>query len=421
MAIESVFGELPENWETTTLGDICQRGGGFIQTGPFGSQLHAADYVEVGIPTIMPKNIGENEVIEEGISRITQKDAERLSKYRVKSGDIVYSRRGDVTLRAFIREQQNGWLCGTGSLMVRLGDGVVDPRFVSFYLSDPSIREWIQRHAVGATMPNLNTSIMGAVPFIHPPLPEQRAIAGILGALDDKIELNRRMNHTLESMARAVFRQWFVENIDVDTWEVKTLGEVLSVLETGSRPKGGVTGEPIGVPSVGAESIVKIGSFDFSKTKYVSTEFYESMRRGHVEDRDVLLYKDGGRPGEFEPHVSMFGGGFPFERFSINEHVYRLRVATPLSQVYFYFWLESDEIMEEMRSRGTGVAIPGLNSTALSGISISIPPEKLLNEFTNYAEPLISKIFANAKESRTLASLRDTLLPKLMKGEVRVK
>src|SRR3990172_9993485 len=135
MAIESLFGVLPDHWETTTLGDICQRGGGFIQTGPFGSQLHAADYVEAGIPTIMPKNIGENKVIEDGISRITQKDAERLSKYRVKSGDIVYSRRGDVTLRALIREHQNGWLCGTGSLMVRLGKGIVDPRFVSYYLS----------------------------------------------------------------------------------------------------------------------------------------------------------------------------------------------------------------------------------------------------------------------------------------------
>jgi type I restriction enzyme, S subunit len=77
--------------------------------------------------------------------------------------------------------------------------------------------------------------------------------------------------------------------------------------------------------------------------------------------------------------------------------------------------------MDEMRNRGTGVAIPGLNSTALSGISISIPPEKLLNDFSNFAVPIISKIFANAKESHTLASLRDSLLPKLMRGEVRVR
>jgi len=273
----------------------------------------------------------------------------------------------------------------------------------------------------GSAIPSTSRPDFYALPVNLPPLSEQRAIAGILGALDDKIDVNRHMNTSLESMANTVFCQWFLRNIEIDTWEVKTLGEILAILETGSRPKGGVTQEPIGIPSVGAESIVKIGSFDFSKTKYVSNEFYESMRRGHIEDRDVLLYKDGGRPGEFEPHVTMFGDGFPFEKFSINEHVYRMRVSPPLSQAYFYFWLESNEIMEEMRNRGTGVAIPGLNSTALSGISISIPPEKLLNDFSNYVEPLINKIFANAKESRTLASLRDNLLPKLIRGEVSVK
>jgi hypothetical protein len=81
MAIESLLGDLPANWETTTLGEICQRGGGSIQTGPFGSQLHASDYVEVGIPSIMPQNIGDNRVVPDGIARITEKDAKRLERY----------------------------------------------------------------------------------------------------------------------------------------------------------------------------------------------------------------------------------------------------------------------------------------------------------------------------------------------------
>ena len=95
--------------------------------------------------------------------------------------------------------------------MIRVGEGVADPVFTSYYLGHPAIREWIVRHAVGATMPNLNTSIMEALPFRLPPLPEQRAIAHILGTLDDKIELNRRMNATLEAMARALFKSWFVD------------------------------------------------------------------------------------------------------------------------------------------------------------------------------------------------------------------
>jgi len=124
---------------------------------------------------------------------------------------LVYSRRGDVERRALIREGEEGWLCGTGCLRVRFGSGIIDPLYASFYLGHPDVRAWIVRHAIGATMPNLNTGILSALPFVLPPLDEQRAIASVLGALDDKIELNRRMNATLEAMARALFTSWFVD------------------------------------------------------------------------------------------------------------------------------------------------------------------------------------------------------------------
>ncbi len=211
MAIEELVGSLPLGWEYTALGDACARGGGDVQTGPFGSQLHASDYVSQGIPSIMPQNIGDNRIIRDGIARITLQDAVRLNRYRVRTGDIVYSRRGDVEKRSLIRVPEDGWLCGTGCLRVRFGSGHVDPTYGSYYLGDLRVREWIVRHAHGATMPNLNTSILSGLPFAVPPLDEQRAIAHILGTLDDKIELNRRMNETLEAIARALFKSWFVD------------------------------------------------------------------------------------------------------------------------------------------------------------------------------------------------------------------
>src|SRR5438132_11495381 len=116
MVIDLLFNQLPEEWEQTTLGEACTRNGGDIQTGPFGSQLHASDYVPVGIPSIMPQNIGDNRIIELDIARITPADAKRLSRYLVRKGDIIYSRRGDVERRALVREREDGWLCGTGCL-----------------------------------------------------------------------------------------------------------------------------------------------------------------------------------------------------------------------------------------------------------------------------------------------------------------
>ena len=208
---EQLFGSLPEDWEYTTLGAACDRGGGDIQTGPFGSQLHASDYVPVGIPSIMPQNIGDNRINVDGIARISAGDASRLSRYLVREGDIVFSRRGDVERRALVRSAEDGWLCGTGCLRVRFGKHGADSRYASYFLGHPSVREWLVRHAHGATMPNLNTSILSACPFVIPPKEEQHTIAHILGTLDDKIELNRRMNETLEAMARALFKSWFID------------------------------------------------------------------------------------------------------------------------------------------------------------------------------------------------------------------
>ncbi|MDQ6979480.1 MAG: restriction endonuclease subunit S, partial [Mariprofundaceae bacterium] len=181
---------------SNTLGEIVTSGGGVIQTGPFGSQLHASDYVANGIPVIMPANINWGRVDLIDIARIKQKDADQLSKHIVKSGDIVYSRRGDVTRKALITESEEGMFCGTGCLLVRVGN-LINARFLYYHLSSPTNQEWIIRHAVGATMPNLNTGILRQIPLQVPSITYQKAIAHILGSLDDKIELNRKMNETL--------------------------------------------------------------------------------------------------------------------------------------------------------------------------------------------------------------------------------
>jgi len=298
----------------------------------------------------------------------------------------------------------------------------------------------------------LNSDELKALDVALPSQSEQRAIARILGALDDKIELNRRMNETLEAIARALFKSWFVDfepvrakatgrdsglpqpvtDLFPDSFEDSDLGEipkgwnagplerVLSELEVGSRPKGGVSSYSEGVPSIGAESIVGLGRFDYSKTKFIPRSFFDSMKKGHVKNRDVLLYKDGGRPGEYEPHVTLVGDGFPFATCAINEHVYRLRAKSTLGQNYLVFWLSSDLVMEEMRIKGTGVAIPGLNSTQVKSLRTLIPSPGVIGAFDDISDRLIASVLSTCNESRTLATLRDVLLPRLVSGALRV-
>ena len=165
------------------------------------------------------------------------------------------------------------------------------------------------------------------------------------------------------------------------------------------------------------ESIVGLGIHDFSKTKYVPREYFDAMKRGHIQDRDVLLYKDGGKPGQFEPHATLVGEGFPFAECAINEHVYRVRVIPALGQPYLYFWLSSDTAMAEMRNRGTGVAIPGLNSTQVRSLAILVSSEGAVERFEQVCSALLSRIFVNCVQSRSLAAGRDALLPQLVSGQ----
>lgn len=203
---------IPDNWELITLGELLDKEGGAVQTGPFGSQLHASDYVEKGIPSVMPKNITIEGINQDDIARITYEDAHRLKKYLLAKGDIVYSRRGDVEKCALVKNNESGWLCGTGCLRVRLGaNSKLTPEYLHAYLSAPAIREWISRNAVGATMPNLNTGILKSVPLIVPTKKATQFIADAWLNINSKITLNKQTNHTLEKMAQALFKSWFVD------------------------------------------------------------------------------------------------------------------------------------------------------------------------------------------------------------------
>lgn len=417
MAGDLINGEIPEHWEFTTLGEICQRGGGNIQTGPFGSQLHASDYVPVGVPSIMPTNIGENRIVEDGIVRITEEDANRLGQHRLRAGDIIYSRRGDVEKRALIREREEGWFCGTGCLKVRLGSGVVDPLFASLFLGHPAIREWIVRHAVGATMPNLNTSIMSAVPFALPPLSEQKAIAAVLGALDDKIELNRRMNATLEAMARALFQSWFV---DFDPVRAKLDGRTPSGMDAATAAL-----FPAHFDHK-AEGVVPTG-WNLKKWGDIATlEYGKSIRDYRESSGKYRVWGTNGPIGFHDEAICNSAGivigrkgayrgvHYSPEPFFVIDTAFYLKPKAALDLKWAYYEL----LRFDINSMDSGSAIPSTSRDDFYGIPVIVPPPTIQDTFGKIVGGWFEKVFANDNESRTLATLRDTLLPKLLSGEL---
>jgi type I restriction enzyme S subunit len=288
--------------------------------------------------------------------------------------------------------------------------------------------------AYGAAIQNINTDILRQSEIPLPPLPIQRRIASILSAHDDLIANNHRRIRILEAVARAAYKEWFADVLfsdrtgdtffDLDLgkvpakWQSGVLVDFLSVIETGNRPKGGVAAFSEGVPSIGAESIIGAGRFDFNKTKYVPREYFSGMKRGILEDRDVLVYKDGGQPGIFTPHVTIFGSGFPFREMAINSHVYRLRTKGDISQEYLFFYLSSEPVLHWMHMNGSGAAIPGLARKDLMRLPFAVPEKQLLQRFAQFSKPLVSQIFSLARAAETLRQSRDLLLPRLLSGQV---
>ena len=167
------LGQIPAHWKTMKLGRVASN----IQTGPFGSQLHAADYVEGGIPAINPANLRDGEIVPDVRCAVSEEKFSQLSRHRLAEGDIVFARRGEMGRCAMVTCASEGFLCGTGSLRLRMNTERADPRYASLFLSTPGVRDHLLLESVGSTMDNLNSEILARIPVVVPPREEQTAIA----------------------------------------------------------------------------------------------------------------------------------------------------------------------------------------------------------------------------------------------------
>ncbi len=156
---------VPEGWETKSLASVCSSGDG-IQTGPFGSQLHQADYSDEGVPVVMPKDLVNYRISVASIARIPEALADSLGRHRMSRGDIVYGRRGDIGRRAYIGKRQAGWFCGTGCLRFRPNPLAINPLYLFDTLGAPDTLGTIANRAKGSTMPNLSAGALMSVPIL---------------------------------------------------------------------------------------------------------------------------------------------------------------------------------------------------------------------------------------------------------------
>jgi len=406
-----------EGWREATLGEICDTVDGLIQTGPFGSQLHESDYAHEGIPVVMPKDIVQGSISTASIARVPLAHVERLSRHRLQPGDIVYGRRGDIGRQALVRTEQGGWLCGTGCLRISLGKSVVDPMFLHYYLRQESMVRWVANKAVGATLPNLNTGILRSVPILVPPLALQRRLAGILSAYDDLVENCQRRIRILEQMARALYRDWFVDfrfpghedhprvpsalGEIPEGWEVKRLGE-LAVEVRRNVPKGELS-EPL--PYVGLEHIPRrsLALDDWE----VATEL--GSNKLAFKKGEVLFGKI--RPYFHKVCVAPFEGVCSADTIVVDSR-------RPEDYAFVVACVSSDAFVAHATSTSNGAKMPRANWAVLEDYPVLLPSGAPGAQFSSLLTGIIAQQQNLVRQSRTLRRTRDLLLPRLLSGQI---
>jgi type I restriction enzyme S subunit len=408
-------------WHKATLAEIVSADRGLVQTGPFGSQLHQSDYVEEGTPVVMPTDISDGRITTDGIARVSDQTVDRLARHKTKPRTIILPRRGEITKRAFVRDDQDGWLCGSGCLKIEVHETDLLPEFLYYYMALPTVGRWLEQHAVGSTMLNLSAGIVNMMPVRYPSRSAQERIADVLSTYDDLMENNRRRMALLEESARLLYREWFVrlrfpghERTRMvhglpEGWTRKPLAEVAEFRLGKMLDQAKNRGELL--PYL-ANINVRWGELDLRDLREMRFEHGEIEVFG-LKFGDIVMC-EGGEPGRCAIWKEQMPG------VMIQKAIHRIRCRENMDYVYLYHSLRHAGQSGDLATLFTGSTIKHFPREKLAKVTILVPPAELLNEFADYTHPIEDQLRVLEAANRSARTARDLLLPRLMNGEMAV-
>lgn len=407
-------------WKKVRLGEICD----YVTSG--GTPLASRNdyYTSPVIPWLKTKEVNYSRIIKTE-NFISQKGLDNSSAKLIPENSVIIAMygQGDTAGRVAINKiplTTNQACCN-----FIIDKEKADYNFIYYQLC--TLYDKMVSLKSGGAQPNLNAGKLKELEIALPPLETKQKIAGILSAYDDLIENNRKQIKLLEEAAQKLYKEWFVklnfpghENVKIidgvpEGWKILTVEDLIGKLESGLRPKGGIDSTiKKGIASVGAENVIGLGQYNYSSEKFVNKEFYENAKRGKIEDKDILIYKDGAYIGR----TSLFQDNFPHKEAMINEHVFLLHAREESNQYFLFFTLYQRTYFEKMQKLNKNAAQPGINQDAIKSLKFLMPAEQLIREFDNSVTPIVKRIFVLAKQNSQLQSARDKLLPRLMNGEI---
>lgn len=390
---------LPDGWKLTTLGKVCE---GKLQTGPFGSQLHAYEYQETGVSVMMPKDIRNCRANISKAAKISPQRADDLSKHKLFAGDLLFSRRGDVARFALIDEETAGNLCGTGCLRARPSKNH-SPVFLSYILQKNTVKTWLEQNAVGQTMPNMNTAILNELPLISASSREEEdKIAQILSTWDKAIKNLEALIAAKKKRKKALMQQLLIGKKRFPRfngeWKEIRFNSVL----IGKKCKGKMVptnNESNGLPYIGA------ASFDGSFSLYTQAEDAITCAPD-----DILVLWDGENAGKVATGLS--------GAVSSTVVRYRLKANKANNEFVAYCLLKDNYKIRAIRE---GSGIPHMPGDFENWCDLILPPLDEQQKIATVLSAADQEITTHQNQLAALKQQKKALMQQLLTGKVRIK
>lgn len=382
---------MPTQWISCTVKDIAAPTKNALVGGPFGSNLVSRDYADFGVPVIRGQNMNHGRWVGGEFVFVSLEKANALSANIARPRDLIFTQRGKIGQVAIVPDAPFAQYIVSQSQMKLTADSTkVDAHFLYYYFSTAEQKDYILRNAIQTGVPHTNLEHLRMTPLRLPTLDEQRAIASVLGSLDDKVELNRKMNETLEAIARALFKSWFVDfdpvrakvegqqppGMDAEIaalfpdafedsklgkipkgWMVDSLNSIATVI-MGLSPKGDTyNSEQIGIPLVNGP--VEFGEYFPVKTKWTTSPTRLSIKG------DLILCVRGSTTGKRV---------IADDEYCLGRGVCTIRA---LNDAAPFLYQTINHTLERLLAKVTGSVFPNLSAPDINSLEIIKPPEAL--------------------------------------------
>jgi type I restriction enzyme S subunit len=443
------------SWTLETLGSIANGQYGLVD-GPFGSNLPASEYTEKGIPVIRGSNLslGDSRFRSEQFVFVSKHTAARLGRSLCKPDDIIFTKKGTIGQTGIIPGNlgYENFLLSSNQMKLTVDPTKARPLFVYYFVSSASIRKKIIQDASVTGVPKINLAYIRTLPILLPPLDEQDQVIGMLGAIDEQIEQLIKKSSTLEAITRATFKSWFVdfdpvrakaerrepEGMDPATaalfpdkfeesrlgnipmgWSTKRVGEIADRIAMG--PFGSSikveTFVQSGVPIVSGNHL-RTFMLDDTDYNFINEEHALRLSKALVSSGDVI-FTHAGNIG----NVSIVPQHSRYSRYIMSQRQFYLRCdRSKINANYVALYFTSREGKQKLLANSSSVGVPSIARpvTYLSSIVILVPEMRILNAFDGIVGPIFEAIQRNRHQINTLNSIRDTLLPRLVSGKLRM-